>query len=81
MFINKSDKIFEICKKLNCTHYITGSGSKDYLKIKDFHNQKIKILDSVMFQKQYDQKDEFIKDLSIMDILFWVNFEKIEINK
>ena len=75
---NKSEKILEICNKLNCSHYITGSVSENYLKIDDFNNQNIKILNNIIFQKEYPQKGNFIKDLSIIDIMFCVDFEKIE---
>ena len=75
---NKSDRIIEICKKLNCSHYITGSGSANYLKTEEFQKQNIKILNNIFFNEKYFQKGEFIKDLSIIDILFWVKFKKIE---
>ena len=67
-----------ICNKLDCSHYITGSGSENYLKINDFNDQNIKILNNIIFQKEYSQKGNFIKDLSIIDIMFCVDFEEIE---
>ena len=39
---NKSDRIIEICKKLNYSHYITGSGSANYLKTEEFQNKTLK---------------------------------------
>ena len=74
----KSEKILAICNKLDCSHYITGSGSENYLKINDFNDQNIKILNNIIFQKEYSQKGNFIKDLSIIDIMFCVDFEEIE---
>ena len=75
----KSNKILEICEKLQATDYIIGSGAKEYLNIKDFQDKKIKLIDNIFFNRKYDQKGNFIKDLSIIDILFNENFKDIEI--
>ena len=58
---NKSEKILAICNKLDCSHYITGSGSENYLKINDFNDQNIKILNNIIFQKEYSQKAILLK--------------------
>ena len=76
---SKSEKILDICKKLHATHYITGSGSKNYLNLDNFKNEKIEIIDNIFFNEIYNQNyGKFIKELSIFDVLFNVEFKQIE---
>lgn len=75
----KSEKILDICKKTKATHYITGKGSLSYLNINKFTQEKIEINDQIFFNKQYNQNSiQFVKDLSILDILFSVDFNDLE---
>jgi len=75
----KSEKILDICKQTNATHYITGKGSLGYINNKDFIKEKIEINDQIFFNKQYNQNlSEFVEDLSIMDILFNKDLSDIE---
>tara|TARA_B100000686_G_scaffold153404_1_gene160787 strand:+ start:15496 stop:16185 length:690 start_codon:yes stop_codon:yes gene_type:complete len=67
----KSDKILEICKKMNCREYITGSGSKTYLDLAKFKKNKIKINFDINFKKKYEQiNGNFVENLSVIDYLF-----------
>ncbi len=75
----KSEKILDICKKTNATHYITGKGSLSYLNIDEFTKEKIEINDQIFFNKQYNQNSiQFVKDLSILDIMFSTDFNDLE---
>jgi hypothetical protein len=67
----KSEKILELCKILECEEYITGQGSKDYLDIKKFEENKIKINFDIEFNAKYKQLNgKFIGNLSVIDYLF-----------
>jgi hypothetical protein len=75
----KSQKILDICKKINATEYITGKGSIDYLKLEDFDKENIKINQNILFTNKYIQQNKsFVSDLSILDIMFNHNFEEIK---
>ena len=76
--INHAGMIKDICKKLNATEYITGSGSKEYLEEEKFKKKKIQInylkLNNIKYFQE-NSKKKFIKDLSILDYLFNSGFE------
>ncbi len=57
----KSDLILEICKQVEASEYITGEGSKNYLKNENFKKNKIDI-------KFINNKFKY--NLSIIDYLF-----------
>ena len=63
-----SNKILEICQLLDCSEYITGEGSKNYLDLNKFKENKIDINFKIKFKKKYDQiNGKFINNLSIID--------------
>lgn len=65
----KSDLILEICKKMRATKYLSGLSGKNYLNLKSFDRENIKVI----FQNyEYPQFDENFKypNLSTIDILF-----------
>lgn len=69
----KSDLILSICKNLNAETYISGSGGLDYLNQQSFidANIRLKLLDYKF--KDYEQvnnKGVFVKELSILDLIF-----------
>ena len=69
----KSQLIFDICKKLSATEYLTTIGSKDYLeKDREFFGEKgIEITYQEYKHPIYKQKGKsFIENLSIVDLLF-----------
>ena len=70
---DKSELVLSICKKLNASTYLTGSGGLEYLKIDEFEQENI-IVETVNYNfKEYNQinsKDQFIPHLSIMDLVF-----------
>ena len=68
----RSDKIIELIEKLNVTDYLTVPGAEFYLTEDEFKNKtniKLTINDySQLYYAQYKQKN-FIKNLSIIDII------------
>ena len=39
-----TQRLVDICKKVNATEYLSGQGGKDYLDVSLFENEKIKII-------------------------------------
>ena len=80
---NSTELIINICKEFDSTHYISGTGGKNYLDENYFIKNNIK-LDYLPNNKinEYDQQYKekgFIADLSVLDILFncgdkWTNY-------
>jgi len=73
------DKIIEICKKLNAVHYINPIGGTKLYSKEEFARHNIKL----SFLKTNDVKykqfgDEFIPNLSIIDVMMFNSREKIE---
>lgn len=80
---SKSDLILDICKTLNATEYLTGTGAKDYLQESDFTNQEINI--SYLSSKPPYYKianSPFLVGLSIIDMMMHQPLENViqEIN-
>ena len=70
-----TERIIEICKKLNADVYLSGMGGKDYLKEDKFHKAGIKLeyQDFVhpTYQQQYmDRENVFLPHMSGIDLLF-----------
>lgn len=72
----KSELVLNICKKLSAENLLANKGSENYLE-KDkeiFENENIQISYHMYSHKPYKQKgNTFIKDLSILDLLFSEN--------
>ena len=67
----KSQRLLDICKKLNATTYISGEIGKDYLDEKIFHESGIEIIYEKFQHPIYRQNyGEFVSHLSILDLLF-----------
>ena len=69
----KSDLVLSICKALDASIYLTGSGGMEYLNVGDFENANIKIESASYLFKEYGQinkTDQFVPHLSIMDLIF-----------
>lgn len=73
------DKIIEICKKLNADYYINPIGGTKLYNKEEFarHNIKLSFLktDDIKYQ-QFD--NEFIPNLSIIDVMMFNSREKIQ---
>ena len=69
-----NDLIIKICKKLNATEYLSGTGAKNYIDNNLFRKNKI-ILNfhkgyKIKKYKQLFEEHGFIQDLSAIDIIF-----------
>jgi len=76
----KSDLVLSICKKLNASTYISGSGGMDYLNQQSFTDSDIalKLLEYKFVQYcQVNNKSEFVKELSVLDLIFNVGRDSI----
>lgn len=73
------DKIIEICKKLNANHYINPIGGTKLYNKEEFARYNIKLnflkTDDIKYQ-QFG--DEFIPNLSIIDVMMFNSREKIQ---
>ncbi|RZJ22733.1 hypothetical protein E0H88_03360 [Acinetobacter sp. ANC 4216] len=68
----KSDLILELCKKFDCTEYLSGQLGKNYLIESDFTKENILIKYQDYQERVYDQHwGDFIPNLSIVDA--WMN--------
>ena len=70
-----TERIIEICQKLNADAYLSGLGGKEYLKEEKFVPAGIKLLYQdylhPVYQQQFMQgESDFIPCLSIVDLLF-----------
>ena len=66
----KTERLIEICSKLNATCYISGIAGKDYLDEKLFLNSGIKLIYEHFIHPTYRQlHGNFIDNLSIIDLL------------
>jgi len=67
----KSQRLLDICKKLNASTYVSGELGKDYLDKKKFEEMGIKVLFEKFQHPIYKQiHGEFIPYMSIIDLLF-----------
>lgn len=66
-----SDRLLEICKSLNAKTYFSGRYGTNFIKEKDFTDNKIQIKFQEYNLCKYQQKYKpFIPDLSTLDVLF-----------
>jgi len=66
-----SEKLLEICRKLDATTYLSGKLGKNYLNEQIFHDSKIKIIYEKFEHPTYRQLNKtFIPNMSILDLLF-----------
>ena len=67
-----SNHLFNICKKMGATKYLSGSGGRNYLNEKIFEKSKIEVeyqkYDPINYSQKYAKS--FIPNLSILDLLF-----------
>tara|TARA_B100000989_G_scaffold294370_1_gene273361 strand:+ start:1719 stop:2420 length:702 start_codon:yes stop_codon:yes gene_type:complete len=75
----RTDKIIELIKKINATEYLTVIGSENYLAEDNFEKKtKIKLKINNYLQLQYRQYKQinFIKNLSIIDVIANLGWQK-----
>lgn len=71
----KTDRIIEICKKLNADTYLSGSGGRAYLEEDKIARAGLKLIYQDFVHPVYEQqfvsdKNDFIPYMSIADLLF-----------
>ena len=67
----ETQRLFDICKKLNASIYRSGSFGKEYLDETIFEKGKISIIYEKFQHPTYNQmKKEFVPNLAIIDLLF-----------
>ena len=73
----KSERLVELLKQVNATHYLSGIGAKDYHDDKPFEEANIKVLWQDFKHPVYPQlHGEFIPYLSSIDLLFNCGIKK-----
>ena len=74
----KNELILDLCSKVKAKEYVVGTGSKSYLKEKDFISKGIKItyVEKKIKYNQICNPKKFIPDLSIIDFLYSKGFSK-----
>ncbi|MEQ8361395.1 MAG: WbqC family protein [Cyclobacteriaceae bacterium] len=66
-------RLIEICKRLECNHYIAGKGGKNYLNSQQWNDESIKVSWQSFNSEtlQYPQLGKsFVHSLSVIDCLF-----------
>lgn len=71
----RTERIIEICQKLNADTYLSGQGGKDYLEENKFFKARIKLVYQNFKHPVYKQLytrsvNDFIPQLSVIDLLF-----------
>lgn len=65
-----SNRILDICKKLDANEYLSGMMGKDYLVLDNFNQNKIKIIFQNYLHPTYRQNFEpFLPNMSIIDLV------------
>lgn len=82
----KTDRIIEICQKLEADTYISGAGGKEYLEEEKFPAAGIRLVYQDFKHPQYHQQfmkdsDDFLPYMSIVDLLFNEGPRSLEILK
>ena len=76
----KSELVLDMCKKLKATTYIFGELGKEYAETRKFQNEKIKTIFQKYNHPEYLQNNnQFISNLSIVDLLFNCGSKSLEI--
>jgi len=72
---SSTERIIEICKKLNGDTYLSGTGGREYLEEGMFKEEKIDLIYQDFVHPQYNQcfsvnEDSFISHMAVIDLLF-----------
>ncbi len=72
-----SDLILEICRELDADEYFSGQGAKDYMVESEFDEAGTDVNYQSIDHPEYEQRfDEFVPNLSIVDVIMNVGAEK-----
>ena len=81
----KTDRIIEICKKLEASTYLSGAGGKDYMDEDKFSQNDIELkyqnFDHPEYSQVYEGENKFLSYMSIIDLLFNEGDKSIDIIK
>ena len=74
----KSSLILDICKEINTDVYIAGPSGRDYLDMKSFDDNGIRVVFNDYHHPVYPQRrtEEFVSHLSALDLFMNVGFEE-----
>jgi hypothetical protein len=73
----KSERLVELLKQVDATHYLSGVGARDYHDDEPFDRAKIQVLWQEFTHPIYEQlHGDFIPYLSSIDLLFNCGIEK-----
>ena len=66
-----TQRLVDVCKKIGADTYVSGSGGRQYMDESIFEKNNLKLIYQDYKHTKYPQKwtDEFIPDLSIVDLL------------
>jgi hypothetical protein len=65
------DRLINIVKILRGTHYLAGSGGKNYMNIGKYAEEGIEVISQVFYHPQYKQLfQDFQSNLSVIDLIF-----------
>ena len=69
---DKNERLIQVCKKRNATHYLSGPAAKDYLDVKLFEENGITVeWMNYSGYKEYEQLfPPFEHGVSILDLIF-----------
>lgn len=69
---DKNEKLVQICKQLNCSHYISGPAAKTYMNMQLFERNNIivEFLDYSNYKEYGQMFGGFEHHVSILDLLF-----------
>lgn len=83
--LRKNYLLIDLCKQIDADYYLSGNGAKKYMEIEPFTDEGIEMDFQKYIPIVYEQKHEFIPNLSALDLLlccgveqanrlFWENF-------
>lgn len=77
---NKTDRLINILTKIGADQYISGPAAKDYIELEKFNSAEIELFWFEYNHPKYNQLyDDFISHLSIIDLLFNMGEDSIQI--
>ncbi len=78
-----TQRIIDICKRLDADVYLSGTGGKEYLEEHKFKDSAIKLqyqeFNHPTYHQLYSTKNDFLPNMSIIDLLFNYGRESISI--
>lgn len=74
----KNELVLDLCIASGSNQYLSGQGAKDYMELKYFEENNIKVEFQDFKQTEYPQlnSESFIGGLSILDMLFSIGLQK-----